>query len=267
MNTRPVLLMIPFLFSLSPAAFANRDLSRDEILQIFQQLTAQPRKIWLPAGTIQATHEQYKAPKTTDPNQINDQITQKLQEYVSNPDKIELTEHLRKMKLDAIPFNVRYELSNEYTMRSNVLIRFDGERFYGDVNIDSRTDSVRPGSDLKANFMTDELNLTWNARRIFAWDGEKYTTYLPGANHSLVDAAEGVPHGISGPFRAGIIPWGYGVYAYESLSAAESSAVEKIVDGLTQIHLTIINSDGSESLFVLDVQKDYAVLSCSMTRP
>ncbi|UCF42241.1 MAG: hypothetical protein JSV99_06405, partial [Planctomycetota bacterium] len=46
-----------------------------------------------------------------------------------------------------------------------------------------------------------------------------------------------------------------------------SSAVEKIVDGLTQIHLTIINSDGSESLFVLDVQKDYAVLSCSMTRP
>ncbi len=267
MNARCVLLLTPFLFSLSAAAFADRDLSRDEILQIFQQLTAQPRKTWLPAGTIEATHDEYAASKTTDPNQINDRIAQKLQEYIRNPDKIELTRDLRKMKLDAMPFNVRYELSNECAMRSNVVVKFDGDRFYWEINVESRTDSIKPGKDLKANFMTDEFNLTWNATRIFAWDGEKYTTYAPGANHATVDAADNLPRGVNGPLTAGIVPWGYGLYTYDNLAAAESSAVEKIVDGRTQIHLTIYYPDGLESLLVLDVEKDYAVLSCSMTRP
>ncbi len=267
MNARRILLVVLFLFSLSAVAFADRDLSRDEILQIFQQLTAQPRKIWLSAGTIVATHDEYAAPKITDPNQFNDQISQKIQQYLTNPDKRELTEDLRKMKLDAIPFNVRYELSNESTMRSNVVVRFDGDRFYWEINVESRADSVKPGKDLEANFMTDEFNLTWNSSRIFTWDGEKYTNYTPGANHAMVDAADNVPRGVNGPLTAGIVPWGYGFYTYDNLAAAESSAVEKIVDGRTQIHLTISYSNGSESLFVLDAEKDYAVLSCSMTRP
>jgi hypothetical protein len=265
MNRNYFLLIIPCLLSVTPVAFADTDLDRDEILQIFQQLTAQPRKTWLSAGTIVATHDEYRAPKITDLNQLNDQISQKLREYLSNPDKIELTEDLRKMKLDAIPFNVRYELSNEYTMRSNVVVRFDGERFYWQINVESRTDSLKPGKDLEANFMTEEFNLTWNASRIFAWDGEKYTNYTPGANHAMVDAADNVPRAVNGPLTAGIIPWGYGLYTYDNLAAAESSAVEKIIDGLTQIHLTIINSDGSEILLVLDAEKDCAVLSCSMT--
>lgn len=265
MNRKYFLLVIPCLLSLSAAAFADRDLDTNEILQIFQQLTAQPRKTWLPAGTIEAAHDEYRAPKTTDPNQINDQVGQKLQEYISNPDKRELTDDLRKMKLDAIPFNVRYELSNEYTMHSDVIVRFDGDTFYWEINVESRTDSVTRGSDLEANFMTDEFNLTWNSTRILAWDREKYTIYAPGANHATVDAADNLPRGVSGPLTAGIIPWGYGFYTYENLSAAESSAVEKIVDGLTQIHLTISYSDGSEILLVLDVEKDCAVLSCSMT--
>ncbi|MHC4913268.1 MAG: cysteine peptidase family C39 domain-containing protein, partial [Planctomycetota bacterium] len=220
---------------------------------------------WLSAGTIVATHDEYRAPKITDLNQLNDQIGQKVQRYLSNPDKRELTEDLRKMKLDAMPFNVRYELSNECTMRSNVVVRFDGDRFYWEINVESRTDSVKRGKALRTNFMTDEFNLTWNGRRIFAWDGEKYTIYAPGANHSTVDAADNLPRGVNGPLTAGIVPWGYGLYTYDNLAATESSAVEKIVDGRTQIHLTINNSDGSESLFVLDVEKDYAVLSCSMT--
>jgi hypothetical protein len=266
MNARCVLLVVLFLFSLSTVAFADRDLDRNEILQIFQQLTAQPRKTWLSAGTIVATHDEYAAPKITDLNQLNDQVSQKVRQYISNPDKRELTEDLRKMKLDAIPFNVRYELSNESAMRSNVVVRFDGERFYWEINVESRTDSVRRGSDLEANFMTDEFNLTWNASRIFAWDGEKYTTYAPGVNHAMVDAADNRPRGVNGPLTAGITPWGYGPYTYDNLAAAESSAVEKIVDGRTQIHITIYYPDGSESLFVLDAEKDCAVLSCSMTR-
>ncbi len=265
MNRKCLLPVIPCLLFVTQVAFADRDLSRDEILQLFQQLTARPQKTWLATGTIEATHDEYRAPKTTDPNEINDRITQKLREYIANPEKIELTRDLRKMKLDAIPFNVRYELSNEAAMRSNVVVKFDGDRFYWEINVQSRTDSLKPGKDLEANFMTDEFNLAWNARRIFAWDGEKYTTYAPGANHATVDAADNLPRGVNGPLTAGIIPWGYGYYTYENLAAAESSAVQKIVDGGAQIHLTIYALDGSESLFVLDAEKDCAVLSCSMT--
>jgi hypothetical protein len=265
MKPKYILLVVAFLSFLSHTAFADRELDRTEILQIFQELTSQPKKTWIPAGTIEAAHEEYRAPKITDANEINNQIGARVQEYQNNPNKRELTENLQKMKLDALPFNVRYRISNEYTMSSAVTLRFDGDRFYWEINADSRSDSVKPGKDLTGNFMTEQFNLDWNARRIFAWDGEKYTTYFLPVNHATVDSAGSTPHVVNGPLTAGIVPWGYGLYTYESLSAAESSAIEKNVDGQTQIHLTLNNPDGSEAVFVIDAQKDFAVLSCSMS--
>jgi len=264
MKTKQILLAVVFFLSFSCAAFADRELDRTEILQVFERLTSQPRKTWIPVGIIEAIHEEYRAPKTTDPNETNNQISKKVQEYQNNPDKRELTESLQKMKLDAIPFNVRYELSNEYTMNSTVTVRFDGERFYWEINVDSRTDSVKPNKDLAGNFMTDQFNLNWNVRRIFAWDGEKYTTYCPSANHATIDSTGNTPCVVNGPLTAGIIPWGYGFYTYENLSVIGSSAVEKVVDSQTQIHLTVNNSDGLEMVFVMDPEKDYSVISCSI---
>ncbi|KPJ66805.1 MAG: hypothetical protein AMJ43_06925 [Coxiella sp. DG_40] len=264
MKPKHILLTVVSLLSLSYTAFADRELDRTEILQILQELTSQPKKTWIPAGSIEATHEEYRAPKTTDVNEINNQISVKVQEYQNNLDKRELTENLQKMKLDAIPFNARYKLSNEYTMSSAVTVRFNGDRFYWEINVDSRSDSVKPGKDLAGNFMTEQFNLDWNARRIFAWDGEKYTTYFLPVNHATVDSAGDTPHIINGPLTAGIIPWGYGLYTYESLSAAESSAVEKNVDGQMQIHLMLNNPDGSETVFIMEPQKDYAIISCSI---
>ena len=265
MKTKHFVLAVVLLLSVgSYAAFADRELDRAEILQIFQQLTSQPKKTWIPAGTIEATHKEYRAPKTTDPIEINNQINQEIAEHLSNPDKRELTEALQKIQLDAIPFNVRYRLSNEYTMNSTVTVRFDGERFYWEINGDSRTDSVKPGADLEGNFMTEQFNLDWNARRIFAWDGEKYTTYFLPGNHAIVDTTGGTPHVVNGPLTAGFIPWGYGFYSYDNLAAIDSTAVEKYIDGQTQIHLTLINSDGTEMTFVTDPAKDYAVISCSV---
>ncbi len=264
MKTKHIILAVVFLLSVSCVAFADRELDRTEILQIFERLTSQPKKTWIPAGVIEATHEEYRAPKTTDPNEIKNQISKKIQEYQSNPDKPELTEILRKMKLDAIPFNARHELFNEYTMNSTVTVRFDGDRFYWEINVDSRMDSVKPGADLAGNFMTEQFNLNWNARRIFAWDGEKYTTYFLPGNHAIVDSTGDTPHVVNGPLTAGIIPWGYGFYTYENLSAIESSAVERDVARQTQIHLTLNNSDGSEMVFLMDLEKDYAVISCSI---
>jgi hypothetical protein len=166
------------------------------------------------------------------------------------------------MRLDAEPFNARYRLSNEYTMSSTAIVKFDGVRFYWEINTTSRTDSVKPGKDLAGNFMTEQFDLDWNARRIFAWDGEKYTTYFLPGNNAIVDTTGSTPHVVNGPLTAGIIPWGHGYYTYENLSAADSSAVERYVDGQTQVHLTLNNPDDSQMVFVMDPQKDYAVISC-----
>jgi len=267
MKTKHILLAVALLLPISRAAFADRELDRAETLQIFERLTSQPRKAWIPAGTIEATREEYRAPKITDPNEINNRIGEKIQAYQSSPDKRELTDNLQKMKLDAIPFNIRYELSNEYTMNSTVIVRFDGDKFYWEINVESRTDSVKPKKDLAGNFMTEQFDLNGNTRRIFTWDGENYTTYCLPVNHSMVDTTGSTPHVVNGPLTAGFIPWGYGYYAYENLSAIESSAVERNVDGQTQIHLTLNNSNGSEMVFVMDPGKDYAVISCSINRP
>lgn len=264
MNTKKFALALVILLPVTCNVFADRPLERDEILQIFQTLTSQPRKTWISTGTIEATHEEYRAQKLTDPNEIERQIKQRVQEYQDNPNKSELTENLQKMKLDAIPFDVQYRLSNEYTMNSTVVVRFDGERFYWEINVQSRTDSIKPGKDLEGNFMTKQFDLNWNERRIFAWDGEKYTTYFLPGNHAIVDSTGGTPHVVNGPLTAGLIPWGYGNYTYENLCAALSSATEQDIDGQTQINLTLNDPDGSKMVFMLDPGKDYAVISCSI---
>ena len=267
MNLKCFVSAIVFLSSVSSVVSADRQLDRAEILQIFQRLTSQPRKTWMSAGTIEATHEEYRAPKVTDPNEIERQIKERVQEYQNNPNKPELTETHQKMKFDALPFNVRYHLSNEYTMNSTVVVRFDGERFYWEISVQSRTDSVKPNKDLEDNFMTGQFDLNWNGRRIFVWDGEKYTTYFLPGNHAIVDSTGKTPHTVNGPLTAGFIPWGYGYYSYENLAAADSSAAEKYIDGQTQIHLTLNKPDGSEMVFALDPGKNYAVMSCSITKP
>ena len=265
MKTRNFTPIAVFLLCVSGVAFADRPMDRAEILQIFQKLTSQPRKTWIPAGTIEATHKEYKAPKVINSDALNGQIKERVRLYQNNKNKRELTEELQKMRLDAEPFNARYELFNEYTMSSTTVVKFDGNRFYWEIDVNSRTDSVKPGKDLAGNFMTEQFDLDWNTRRIFAWDGEKYTTYLLPGNYAIVDTMGRKPHAVNGPLTAGVIPWGYGYYTYKNLSVLDSSAVEKYVDGQTQVHLTLNNSDGLQMVFVMDPQKDYAVMYYSMT--
>lgn len=265
MKTRHIILAGVLLVSICCDALADRELERAEILQIFQQLTSQPSETWIAAGTIEATHEEYRAPQITDVNEINSRVRQKIQGYLSDSERPEQTVNLRKMRLDAVPFNARYELSNEYTMVSTEVVRFDGERFYWEIDVDSRTDSIKPGKDLTGNFMTEEFNLDWNSKRIFAWDGEKFTTYCSSVNNAMVDTIGDTPCAVGGPLTAGLIPWGRGYCEYDSLVNSDSSAVEKVVNSQTQIHMTVNNTDGSQMLFVMDPEKDYAVISSSVT--
>ena len=241
-------------------ALANRELERAEILQIFEILTSQPKKTWISSGTIEAMHEEYRAPRTTDTNEIDRRIAEEVQAYLADPNKLELTDELQTMKLEAIPFNVRYRLSNEYTMNSNVIVKFDGNRFHWDINVDSRTDTVKPTTDLAGNFLTQEFDLNCNQKRVFAWNGQKYTTYFRPVNHAIINDT---PSRVNGPLTAGIIPWGYGRYSYANLSSVISVAVEIESGGQTEIHIIVTEGDRQET-FILDPARNYALKSYSV---
>jgi len=262
---RYILSTFVLTFFTACTAFADRDLSRDEILQLFGQLTSQPRQTWIPAGTIEAARSEYKAPKITNENELIARIGQRITEYANNTNKRELTEELQTLAAGAIPFNVRYELANEFTMDSQVIVKYDGNKFYWEINVTSRNDSIRPEISLRANYMTDQFNLLGNARRIFVWDGGKYTAYCLPINQATVDTTS-TSHTVNGPLTAGVIPWGYGAYSYAGLAAADTSAVETTVDNQTQIQLTINKAGGAEIVLSLDPAKDYAVTSCITTR-
>ena len=233
---------------LCSTVLANRELERAEVLQIFETLTSQPKKTWIPSGTIEAMHEEYRTPRITDTNEIDRRIAEEVQAYLADPNKLELTDELQTMRLEAIPFNVRYSLSNEYTMSSNVIVKFDGNRFHWEINIDSRTDTIKPTADLAGNFLTREFDLNCNQKRVFAWNGRKYTTYFRPVNHAIITDA---PGRVNGPLTAGIIPWGYGRYSYANLSRVNSTAVEIESDGQTEIQIAVTDGDRQET-FILD---------------
>ena len=262
---RIILFGIVFILCACTVVSAERTLGRAEILEIFDKLTSQPKETWISAGTIEAVHAEYRAAKTTDQAKINDQINQEIEEYQNSVTKAELTEELQEMKLNAIPFNVRYELSNEYSMNSNVVLKYDGERFYWEINVNSRTDSVIPGKELEGNYMTEQFNTDWNTERTFTWDGQKYTIYSISTNQAVEDISNSFPHVVNGPLTAGVIPWGTGNFTYDNLSESEASAIEVDINNRTEIHLIINSKDGTEMLFVLEPGKSYAVLSCLFT--
>ncbi|MBN2132329.1 MAG: hypothetical protein JW741_22705 [Sedimentisphaerales bacterium] len=259
-----VVLATTFYLFLAAVASGQRVLERAEILEIFQELTDQPRKTWVPAGTIEAVHREHVPARTDDSARISSEIEERVRTYLNGTSKVELSEDLQKLKLDAIPFNVRYELANEYTMNSTVVVKYDGSRFYWQIDVDSRQDSVQPNPELAGNFMVKSFDLNWNRKRVFAWDGQAYTTYTASGNHAIVDAAGRFPRGVNGPLTAGLVPWGHNHFSYDKLGAAEVSASEVLLDGISQIQMTVDWADGASATFNLDPAKGYAVTSCTL---
>ncbi len=261
MKMRIIVLQMWFLSLFCGIASADRTLERAEILQILSRLTNQPQKTWITAGTIQAIHEDYKAPKVIDANIVESAIRAKIQGYSNNPDRPKHNEEMLKMDFDAVPFNTRYEMSNESTMKSSVVVKYDGEKFYWEINVDSRNDSVNPGKELADNFMLDRFDREWNQKRIFVWDGEKYTTYFLPGNYSIEESKSASGHAVNGPLTAGLIPWGYGYYSYNSLAAADLNVIEREINGEILLQLTI-NLQGSLNItLTLDPSQNYNVLS------
>ena len=258
-------LVLVIVLALSCLTFADRQLERAEILQILEELTSQPKESWLPTGVIEASHQKYRAPKESDSNVINQRILQKISEYQNDQDRPEIGSEMTRLAIEAIPFNVRYELANEYTMTSTEIAKYDGERFYWEINLDSRTDSIKCGKSLVGNYMTDEFNTVWNARRIFVWDGENYTNYIEAMKNAIIEPEKSHGCEINGPLTAGLTRWGYDYYSYENLAVMDSFAEEKYIDGDVLIELILDDISGCQRVYLIDPDKDYAVLSCTIT--
>ncbi len=252
----PVVVLSLFLAAI---ASGQRTLQSDEILEILKKVTSQPRNTWIPAGTIEARHQEQREPKVTDSTALRNEIDKRIKEYKDNPNKIELTYELQKMKADAIPFNVRFRLANRHTMDSTVVVKYDGERFYWETNVNSRQDSVVPDWSLAGNSMTERFDLPFNRKNVSAWDGEEYVTYTVSGRFATVDAAGWLPRAVNGPLTAGLVRWGHGRFSYENLLAADISATELVMEGQSQVLISLDWPDGSSASLLLDPSKDYAV--------
>ncbi|HUW17924.1 MAG TPA: cysteine peptidase family C39 domain-containing protein [Sedimentisphaerales bacterium] len=218
MRTRVFVSAVLLLFVTNGYALADRPLSRTEIMQIFQTLTGQPRRAWIPSGVIHARHLEYKA-------------------------------------------------STGYTTDTDVIVKYDGDRFYWEINLNSHTRESEPPANAAGPYLQDDFNPNWNKRRVSVWDGSRYTMYTEPVNNSIVTEGKGrFPVAVSGPLTASLVPWGYGAYTLEGLSACESSAVEVDVGGQKQINLTVFMDAADfriKMVFALDPAKDYALLSWS----
>jgi hypothetical protein len=110
--------------------------------------------------------------------------------------------------------------------------------------------------------MVHRFDLNGNRRRVFTWDGQEYTTYSASGNVSLVDGAGRLPHVVTGPLTAGLIPWGYDRFSAEALGAAQITATR---DG-AMINMTIARDDGASDELTLDPAKAYAVTKATSTK-
>ncbi|MEN6576946.1 MAG: cysteine peptidase family C39 domain-containing protein [Phycisphaerales bacterium] len=271
MRSAIVLFLVAMSLCLTPAAFGQRALDQTEIQGVIKQLTSLPRDTWISAGTIQATHYEEGGPKTTDPAVIQAEIEKAVhacqQSINASPLPDTVAENPQKLELEATEFNVRYDLENKYTMTSNEIVKYDGQRFLWEMTVTSRSDSMAMDSDLAGNYMVRHYaeHAAWNQHRIAAWDGQEYTTYFASGGQATVDATGTKPHVVNGPLKAGLIPWGNGKFSAANLSAAEVSAEETSLDKTTCIQMTISHTDGSTTEVVLDPSKDYAVTSATFT--
>jgi peptidase C39-like protein len=247
------------LLIISGVAWADRPLNQEEITQIVQMLTNQSRKYWIPSGSIYGRYQKYRAPKLTDPKQVQEKIEQELHTHIHNPHKIELTQKLQEMTCNAIPLNIRFKYMNELTMVTEEKVQTDGDKFIWDISVLSRDDSILIRN---REFRDNHSNLQRNAKRRFTWDGENYTCYFKSAGQAIIkEAPLQVPVVVNGPLTAGIIPWGFGRYAFDYLNSAVKSGIEVEEDNLTQIHLTLERSDGEEMFFILDPNRNFSTNS------
>ena len=91
--------------------------------------------------------------------------------------------------------HLAYNASTGYITDSNVIVKYDGDKFYWEININSHTKETEPQGGSR-----DGFNLNWNKKRVFAWDGQCYTLYFRPGNHAIVtESPSDIPAKVNGP--------------------------------------------------------------------
>ncbi|GAG37473.1 unnamed protein product, partial [marine sediment metagenome] len=183
----------------------------------------------------------------------NEETRQVLQSLTSQP---------RERWIPAGTIEARHDVFNAatgYITSSMATVKYDGDRFYWSIDIDSHSKETTPNKRFER--FRDKIDIKGNAKRIFVWNGEQYVMYFKSGKNAMVEESGATPIAVNGPLTAGIIPWGYGIYTYNNLLTKELSATEVENNGSKQIHLTVTGSNVPNMFFVLDPMKDHSVLS------
>jgi len=265
MRTATIMFIAAASLCLAPVTFAQRALTDAQVQDILNQLTSQPRKAWISAGTIAGYHYE-KLTKTPNEAKITEEIDSALRSYDRElaTTVTKKATALQEAKRKAIPFNVRYRLADNYEMSTWEQVKCDGDYFTWEIKVNSRDDTMTPDADLAAKYVTNEFNMAWNQHRVFSWDGREYTTYFStpdGSGHRVVDADNKLPRPVNGPLTAGLIPWGNGKFSAKDLADAKVSAR----DAGATIDMTIAHADGTSTEVSLDPSKGYAVTTATLT--
>lgn len=145
------------------------------------------------------------------------------------------------------------------TIQTHETVKTDGSRFAWRIRMTSDNGSAKPKKKDSKNF------LQWNQDRMFTWDGQTYTLYFRPGNHAIVhEFPSAIPVNVSGPLTAGHIPWGQGIFTYENLSEIPVSATRIQTENGLQVQLTLTPVNHPQMQFLLDPEKDHAVLSYTL---
>jgi hypothetical protein len=259
-----ITLSVAIVLGLSIRLLSQETLSRSEVSDIVDQLIQQQRTSWIQTGTMEVRHIEYRAPVLTDPAAIEAKIAQALADFESNPGRIVKTEELQDQKREAIPFNVRYEYANEITTTTYELVKVDEDRHSQDITIESRIESVSRPASLAYNEMTNDVDLNGNQRRIFAWDGQNYTLYNLPINLAIVDADNRFDRASIASLKAGLIPWGRGMFSKDNLMDAQITG-EASKNG--ELFISFVWDLDVELMVTLNAKRSFALISYSLIRP
>lgn len=147
-----------------------------------------------------------------------------------------------------------FNMAKNRTIKSTEAIKYDGNRF--NWKVDTVSDTVDGQSESQAG-----IDSYLNEKNVYVWDGRRYNMYFKQSKSAIsTDNVTDTPPTATGCLTAGIVPWGYGFYAYDKLINNEIDATEIESDGQPSIRLTIKSPTGIKLSMILDKAKDYAVV-------
>lgn len=250
------------IMMLGQMAAAQNGLNNAQLESLIRRLTQDPKEAWLTQGTLTAVHTRYQGPAILSEEEILAIIEKKTEDYKRNTQKPQEAGFLQDKYLEAIPFNVCYDYQNESTTVTTEYIEVRGKKFFHSTRIESHTDSISPTPAEAKNHFINVLNLKTNRTKIFSYDGKRDTRYIRSANYALVEDSLDAPKRPKA-LRAGLIPWGTGMFSQEAILDSTPSASIRRVNGKRLVHLEFHNKDVSVSV-ALDPQKSLAVVDCTI---